>query len=237
MSRRKINSKPQDPCWYEHWWRNSRIIDVGIKGGSKPKPDAEFWFEHYWQPREQAIWIYELVRRLPNTKIVEEKIPNAEKQLLLAMPPYLKLSAQQKATLVHYVTRSQDSKLIKEESKVLYGSTDRSHLPTWQQKETAKLRDWRHVEAMDEMEPTPPAGHQGEGQKEPQARLERRRVARGYAQRFLPLVLSVWKLMPRGLSKKMRCPPPQVAKPHDLSGAVFSDAEFAAIIKRARRAT
>lgn len=216
-----------DADWYQHWWRQSRIADVDVKGKTKPKTDATFWFDHFWEPRELAIWIYELVRRLPNTKIEKDKLSNENKEILRSMPPYLKLSVQQKAALASIITRVLDSKLINEEASVLYNSTARSHLPEWQQGQPHKLTDWRQVEVLDKKE----AEQMDYGIN---ARWEIRRQARERAMIFVPLVLSAWKLMQDELLEKINVPPLQDAKEHALSGAVISDAELEAALKRAR---
>ena len=84
MSRRKVKLPTGSSDWYAHWWRQSRIADVDGKGKTKPKADAKFWFEHFWEPRELAIWIYELVRRLPNTKIATGKLSGGDNPYALA---------------------------------------------------------------------------------------------------------------------------------------------------------
>lgn len=226
MRQHKIKDNCENSDWYAHWWRQSRIADVDVKGKTKPKTDAEFWFDHYWKPRELAIWIYELVRRLPNTKIQSDTISDGDEAILRTMPPYLKLSLQQKTLLVSIITRVLDSKLINEEASALYNSAARSHLPEWQQGQPHKLTDWRQVEVLDKKE-----AEQNEGEKK--ARWEIRRQARERAMIFLPMVLSVWRLMHDELLEKIGVPPLRDAQAHPLSGAVISVSDLEAALKRA----
>ena len=149
MKKQKIHPLYEDPNWYVHWWRQSHIFKVDdTDGKSSPITGAEFWFAQFWEPRELAVWLYELVRRLANTKISEGKISAEEKKLLQEMPPYLHLSAQQKADLAFIIARELNTEAINAETSTLYNSTDRSHLPGWQQGQPQKLSDWRQVEAL-----------------------------------------------------------------------------------------
>lgn len=209
------------------------MAKINGKGKTEAKAEAQFWFDTFWQPRELAIWIYELVRRLPNTKLNKSEISDSNRETLLALPPYTKLSGQQKAVLVFIIARVLDSKSINDETSSLYNSTTRSHLPKWQQGQPDKLGDWRQVESMDK-----PVGTQSVGSNnydEQTRRWERRRQARERAKIFLPLVLAVWKLMlTTSELKKIIIPSLRNAKEYDLSGVVFSDAELEAALKRAK---
>ena len=227
MSRRKVKLPTGSSDWYAHWWRQSRIADVDGKGKTKPKADAKFWFEHFWEPRELAIWIYELVRRLPNTKIATGKLSGGDKAILRVMPPYLKLPVQQKAALVFIIARVLDSKLIRDEESALYESSTRSHLPAWQQGQPQKLTDWRQVEVLDKDEA-------GQTNDEKNDRWQIRSQAREHAMRFLPLILSVWKLASMSSLQNILIPPLKDTEEHQLSGAVISDADLEAALSRAK---
>jgi len=209
----------EEPEWYAHWWRRSPVVQVNAKGKTAAKPDADFWFEHFWKPRELAVWIYELVRRLPKTRMGLQK-----KQIksLQAMPPYPKLSPEQRAVLVFAITRELDPKLIGETTSMQFDSTSREMLQEWQRGQHDKLADWRQIESLDKL-----SGSRNEGGKE--LRWDKRRRARARAETNLPLVLTVWTLMSTVSRRNLMVPRLQNSKPHSLTGAVFSEAELQAI--------
>jgi hypothetical protein len=262
MKTRKIGLQPAEPGWYAHWWRDSPVAEVNAKGKTKAKPDAEFWFEHFWKPREFAIWIYELARRLPNTKIKPPELSASDRDILCILPPYPKLSAEQRAALVFIITRVLDPKLINEENSALYNTTARAHLPKWRRGQPHLLKDWRQVEEMDKPEVTPTIGEEhddarakqketrltkrreererakkdDERAKQKETRLTKRREARERAKKFLPLVLSVWKLMAKIPGQnKLIIPLLRSPDEHDLAGVIISDAELVTALKRAKK--
>lgn len=238
MKTRKIGLQPAEPGWYAHWWRDSPVAEVNAKGKTKAKPDAEFWFEHFWKPREFAIWIYELARRLPNTKIKPPELSASDRDILCILPPYPKLSAEQRAALVFIITRVLDPKLINEENSALYNTTARAHLPKWRRGQPHLLKDWRQVEEMDKPEVTPTIGeeHDDARAKQKETRLTKRREARERAKKFLPLVLSVWKLMAKIPGQnKLIIPLLRSPDEHDLAGVIISDAELVTALKRAKK--
>lgn len=225
MNRQKIKADCENPDWQGRWWRHSLIFEMDNGGKTRPKSGADFWFDHFWKPRELTVWIYELMRRLPNTKM---DIDDKNKKALQALPPYPRLSEEQKAALVFIVNRALDSELINEEVSTLYNSTDRSHMPEWQHGQPHKLPDWRQVEALDRVEADQTA-------EKKDSRWEKRRRARERAMTFLPLILSVWKLMTKDSLQNIIIPPLQNNQGHSLHGAIFSDTELNEALKKAKQ--
>jgi len=129
------------------------------------------------------------------------------------MPPYPRLTLQQKTFLFHVISRELDQTLIKR-NRIVIGA---EHLSRWKQGQACKLGNWGHVEAMD--------------QRVTEATREDRRNGRHHALKFLPLVLSTWRLMHiEGISHFEPEP-----KAHELSGMVFSYSEFRQIVEKAAK--
>jgi hypothetical protein len=243
MKSPKIKHKPADPGWYEHWWRKSPVAEVNDKGKTKAKPDAEFWFDNYWKPRELAIWIYELVRRLPQietnrSRKPESKIAKADINILLALPPYPRLSPEQKAGLVSIITRKLDAKLINEECSALDNTSSRKQLPDWRRGQPHKLANWRQVEALDKKDRALSAEVQDKERALilKQQRWDKRREAREHARRYLPLVLPFWKFMLNASGENaLIIPLLRSPKQHALSEAIITDAEFLRALQKVKK--
>ena len=153
---------------------------------------------------------------------VQAVLPEKQIKILQAMPPYPKLSPEQRAVLVFAITRELDPKLIGETTSIQFDSTSREMLQEWQRGQHDKLADWRQIESLDKL-----AGTRNEDGKK--LRWDKRRRARGRAETFLPLMLPVWTLLSTVSRRKMFGPRLQNSNPHSLTGAVFSEAELQAI--------
>ena len=198
--------------WQDRWWLRSPLAEIAA-GRSRSKHGAEFWYQHYWKPRELSAWLYELVRRLPNTR---RPIPEPVRRQLLRMPPYPNLSFHQRNMLFIIVSRELNPSSLSQ-TKVVLGE---SRLPAWKQGQAAKLGNWSHVEAM--------------GKPVNSSTMDDRRYGRENAIRFLPLIISAWRLMSLGPAQQAKflqaVPDPER---QEFSGARISLPEFRAALAEA----
>jgi hypothetical protein len=157
--------------------------------------------------------MYELVRRLPNTRI---PIPVEASRVLKRLPPYPKLTPEHKQILFIIVSRELNPRLVLQEQSVIGASL----MPAWKEGQASKLGNWSQVAALEK----PVDAYTQED----------RRHGRKHARKFLPLILCACKIMSMSSNRRVKflqhLPDAEI---HELSEASFSTIELQRAIEEA----